>query len=235
MLAALALTGCETTQERSAKLERTALRVAAQKHHAEQVLDVTEPSAVIKVVSSAVVHNSEGTAVAVLLRNDSATAQREVPLAVKVLAADGATLYTNETPGLSTSLRRVALIPAHGQATWVDDQVQTTGTPSSASAEAGEGTRAGAAPQIVLSGQRLGEEAGGIGVVTGTVANHSTIAQHELLIDATASAGGRVLAAGRALITSLAPGASSSFQIFLIGSAPKGATLTVSAPPTTFG
>ena len=37
--------------------------------------------------------------------------------------AGGAPVYSNDTPGLAPTLTAVPLVPAHGELTWVDDQV----------------------------------------------------------------------------------------------------------------
>jgi hypothetical protein len=235
-LACLALTGCETTQEKSAKLERAALANQHGPGRGAQRLTITRASSVIKVVSSAIVHSSEGTAAAVVLRNDSATAQSSVPLAITAHDATGAAVYTNTAGGQAASLVSAALVPAHGELTWVDDQVQASSTPTSVTAEAGEGKPArGAAPKVLVASYHLGEEPGGLPVLQGTVANRSSLAQSELAIYAVASAAGRVQAAGRAVLSSIAAGASASFQIFLIGTVPHGAHITIDAPPTVLG
>ena len=233
-LAAIALTGCETSAEKSARLERAALANLPPGHGAGTgPLKISRPSAVVKVTSAVLVRDAEGIAAVVTLRNDSAGARQAVPLEINVRDRRGASLYSNTASGLSGSLTTVSYIPAHGTATWVDDQVQLTGTPSAVAAEAGEGKPAGAqAPQIELRRGEVTEEAGGSGV-RGTAVNHSRIAQRELVIYAVASKGGRVLAAGRAVLTELAAGASAPFSISLIGPASGGSGLSLSAPATT--
>jgi hypothetical protein len=234
--ACLALTGCETTQEKSAKLERAALATQRAEPARSAGLKIARPSRVIKVVSTAIVANSEGAAAVVVLRNDSATAQTQVPLAITVRGNGGSTVYTNTAPGLAPTLTAVALVPAHGQATWIDDQVQAASTPTSVTAQVGEGKPAhGAPPQIAIASSQLGEEPGGIPVLKGTVVNRSTLAQRELAVYSVLSVAGRVKAAGRAVLASLAPGASSPFAIYLIGSAPHGAHLELTVPPTVTG
>ncbi len=236
MLAGLALTGCETTQEKSARLERVALARAKAAPLGTTGLKIAAPSKTIKIASSSVVHSSEGTAAVVTLRNDGVSGQREVPLAITVHGAGGTAVYSNSSPGLSTSLVAAAYVPARGEATWVDDQVQASSTPVSVTGEAGEGkSTSGRPPQIVIGADSLGEEPGGAAVVSGTVANRSSVPQKELVVAAVVSSDGHVTGAGRAVLARLAPGAASGFQIFLVGSAPKGARLAVSAPPTTFG
>ena len=235
-LAGLALTGCETTQEKSARLERAALHRAGASPLGSSGLKIARASTDVTVLASSVVHSREGTAVAITLRNRSATAQREVPLLVTVRGAGGATLSSNSTPGLARSLVCAGYVPAHGQTSWVDDQVQVSATPTSVTAEVGEGKAAtGTAPRIVIGAHHLGEEPGGIAFVQGALSNRSAITQRELVVYALASKGGRIVAAGRAVLPVLAGGASSSFQIFLVGSGARGAALQLSAPPSTLG
>jgi hypothetical protein len=229
-LAALALAGCETTQEKSARLERAAhLKGVAQN---AQGLKIAAASRTVKASSAIALHTGEGTAVEVTLTNSGA-AQREVPLLISVAQSGGAPV-TNSEPGLARSLVSSAYVPAHGTAVWVDDQLTLTGTPGAATAKAGEGKPAGGAlPKIVIGPHRLEREPSGE-VLTGTVSNRSTVAQHELVLYAVAARAGRTIAAGRGVVNSLPAGASSKFQVFLIGAPARGAQLTLSAPPSTF-
>jgi len=229
-LVALALTGCESSQEKSAKLEREA------KLHLKQVAEtevtITRPSTRVQATSESVVTSSEGSAAVVMLHNSSAAALADVPILITVRDAQGATVYTNKAPGLTHTLVSAALIPAHSVLMWIDDQVQASGTaaPATASAEVGEGRPAiNAIPEIVVSGAHLTE-----GGAEGTVTNRSAVAQRELVINAIARRAGRVLAAGRAVLPSLPGAGSLHFQVFLIGSL-TGAQLQVSAPATTPG
>lgn len=233
-LAALALTACESNQERSAKLEKADKhqeREALQRRQlAQRALQITHPSTRVKVIATAVVHSSEGAAAIVSLRNDSRASLRDVPIRITVKNASGASIYTNATPGLSPTLLTVALLPAHDVVTWIDDQVQGSGTPASVSAQVGEGTPAtGAVPRLSVEGAHLSEAQ-----AEGNVFNHSAILQQELVVDALARRAGRIVAAGRAVLAQAAAGSSTPFQIFFVGD-PSGAQLEVSAPATTSG
>lgn len=232
VLLALALSGCETTAEKSAKLEKQAKRVTLVK---QKGLSITRQSTVVKVVDARVVHSSEGTATVVTLRNTAPRALRDVPIAIAVKDANGASVYTNSTPGLARTLISAALVPAHGELTWIDDQIQAAGTPASASAKIGEGAAvAGALPRLSVEGAHLHEDPTNGLTAEGTVTNHSPVAQRELVVYALAEHAGKIVAAGRAVLASLGAGSSSLFQVFFIGD-PSGATLKVSAPPTTLG
>jgi hypothetical protein len=252
VLAALALlcSGCETTAEKSAKLEKAAKRVAL----AQQTgLSITRQSTVVKVTSASVVRGAEGSAAIVTLRNSSAKALRDVPLAITLKDARGSSVYSNDTPGLAKTLTSVALLPAHGEITWIDDQIAARAA-NSVSANVGEGAAVddgtnvgegsaaagggggggGGAPRLELQGTHLAEDPGGGVDAEGTIVNRSRVEQSELVIYAVARRRGRVVAAGRAVLASLAAGASTPFQIFFVGD-PKGAQLQLSVPPTTLG
>jgi hypothetical protein len=230
-LAALALTGCETSAEKSAKLERAAL-ARLPTGAAPSGLKITRASAVLKILSSVVLHDSEGTAAVVTLRNDSSSAQRAVPLAITVRGAGGSTLYSNTGSGLAPSLVTVSYVPAHATTTWIDDQVQAAETPTSLSAEAGEGKRThGQVPLIEVHRGEIAQEAGGT-EIKGTAVNRSKVTQKELVIYAVSAPGGRIVAAGRAVLAELTGGASAPFSILLIGAARGGSGLSLSAPAT---
>lgn len=239
VLAALALTGCESNQERSAKLEK-----AARQHDheselhaqaAQKALAITRLSTRVKVIAATVLHDSEGAAAVLTLRNSSNSTLRDMPIQITVKNAAGASTYTNATPGLSPSLVSVSLLPAHGVLTWIDDQVQSSGVPASVSAKVGEASPAsGAIPTLTVQGAHLAQGSASGAGAEGVVVNHSGVSQQELIVYAVARRAGRIVAAGRAVLAQAPAGASTPFQIFLVGE-PHGATLEVSAPATTLG
>jgi hypothetical protein len=227
VLAALTLTACESSQQKSARIEKVAKREARQRAAsrplAQRGLSITRESKLVRVGATAVLHSSEGAAAVVSLRNVSATALRDVPIEITVKDAHGATIYTNDTPGLATTLVSVPLLPAHSTSTWIDDQVQTSGVPASVSARVGEGERVSAGiPHLAIEGAHLAE-----GGAEGSVVNRSSIGQRELVIYAVASRAGTIVAAGRAVIPVAAAGTSTHFQVIFIGD-PRGAKLQIS-------
>ena len=231
-LACLALAGCETTQEKSAALEKAAKRRAVAANG--KGLKIATVSATIKTVTATALHSSEGTAVALELVNSSGAA-REVPLLVSVAEGAKTGAYTNSAPGLARSLTSLSYVPAHGRAVWVDDQVQLAGSPGRVTATVGSAEPAkGAVPAVAIVSHRLEAEAGGTEFVAGTVANRSTVEQRELVVYAVAKRGGRIVAAGRSVLASLSAGATGHFQIFLLGADAKGAQLELGAPPSSF-
>jgi hypothetical protein len=230
LLLALVLTGCETTAQKSAMLERAALKKA---HGVAKVtgLKIHGRSRSIEIVDSTILHSPEGTAAVVTLRNRSLGAVGDSPLQISVRTNNGSIIYSNDVSGLAHSLVSAPLIPPHGEITWVDDQVQSPSTPASVNAMVGEGhTLTGPVPRIDIEGGKLVREAGSESA-EGTAINRSGVEQRELSVYAIARRSGRTVAAGRAVLPTLAAHASARFQIYFIGD-PAGARLQLSAPAT---
>jgi hypothetical protein len=226
---ALALTGCESNQERSAKIEKTAKRFTL----VQKGFAIAHASTQVQVLNAAVVRGAEGAAAVVSVRNSSSHTLRSVPIAITVENPHGQTLYRNNTPGLEAGLTQISSLPAHGSITWVDDQITPSGGPASVSATVGEAsTTSGLEPKIEVQGAHIVEAS--TGEVAGTLRNRSSVTQQHLVVYLIARRAGRIVAAGRAILAEVAPGAPVPFQAFLVGS-PAGATLQASAPATTFG
>lgn len=230
-LVALVLCGCESTQERSAEEQHQA------KHDvlAAQSAAVTKESPSVRVLQSTVIHSSSGTAVVVALRNTSTHTLQNAPIEVTVRDAHGTTLYQNNASGLESSLSTVSLLPAGQETIWIDDQVTASGVPASASALVGDGTQlSGSIPQLSISGTRQSAEAGAEATLSGGVTNHSQTSQQNLVVYAVARRGGKIVAAGRAVLPEVpAAGTNVPFQIYFVGD-PSGAQIQTSAPASTF-
>ncbi len=230
---ALAAGGCESNQERSAQLEKQAkLQQARNPTPTSKGLTITHASSEVQVLTTQTVHTSEGTAAVVTLRNTSPHPLRNVPIAITVKSAHGATLYQNNAPGLEAALTSLPLLAAGADFTWIDDQVQTSEAPASVSAVVGEAPPAsGPIPQLTLTGVHANEEGGSSGIA-GTVHNDSTVAQHSLVVYGLARRGTQVVAAGRAVLSEVSAHSSMPFQVLLLGSA-TGARVEASALPST--
>lgn len=236
-LAALALSGCETSQEKSARLERIAKLALANSAPAASGPSsaVIHQSRKVTVGHVSILHGNEALAAVVTLKNNSSTPLREVPLALIVRDAKGTTAYSNTAPGQAPGISAASFIPAHGSLTWIDDQVQASGQGLEASVKAGEGpTLKGAAPQISIAGAHFIEDPSSGPGAEGSVVNNSGVSQSELVVYAVVRRGAEVIAAGRAVLAEAAPKASTRFQLFFVGN-PHGGKLEVSAPPSTFG
>ena len=226
------VSACESTQDKSAKLAKEAKKVVQAKG-----LTVTKENPDVSVLSTAVVHDENGTAAVVELRNKTSKPLVALPLAIEVTDSAGKSLFKNNAAGLAPSLVQAALIPPHGKLAWVDDQVQVSVDPHAVKAKVGIPPKATPGedkpPEIVVGAPHFeNDDISGLAAV-GRVTNKSKTDQRKLTIFAVARKGGRVVAAGRGQIDRLKAGKGATYHIFFIGN-PKGAQLTVSAPPTTF-
>jgi hypothetical protein len=229
IILALGCSGCQSTQEESAQLQKAA------KHEvlASRGVAVSSESPNVKVLYSTVVRSSEGTtAVVVGVRDTASHAIENAPIEVSAKDAKGAPTYQNTGPGLQPSLTSVALLEPGRDTVWVDDQALGNGVAASATALVGEGKPASKVPAIAVSGTHLSEEAGSE-TESGNVSNRSSATQQNLVVYAVARKGGKIVAAGRAVLPEVGAGATAPFQIYFVGP-PKGAKVEVSAPPTTF-
>ena len=228
-LAAIALSGCETTAEESAKLEQSAKHVVL----ARTGLQIARASTQVKVLRTTLLSSSEGGAVAVSVRNLTVHPLHALSIAITATNSAGKVVFRNNAPGLEAGLTSLALLPAHAEAVWVNDQVPASGHPSSASAEVGQAPNAQAPlPAITVSNLRAATETAG--PTTGTVRNDSAIAQQKLIVYVVGSRDGKLVVAGRSVVPELAPPRLGQFQAFLVGDA-AGAQLQASAPATTLG
>ena len=227
-LAALALTGCETTAEKSAKLERQAGHVTL----TEKGLSITRESTDVKVLSTAVVRGAEGAAAVVSLNNRSSRTLRNVPIAITVKDAGGRTLFQNNGAGLESALVSLPSLPAHARVVWVDDQLPASGAPASVSARVGEGPRVERQPpglKIEVTAHLSEDPANGPSA-TGTVSNRSTIASRGASSSTPSRARRADRRGGAGVVPELGAGASRRFQVFLVGDA-AGRSCRLSAPP----
>jgi hypothetical protein len=227
--AATALSACESTQDTSARLAKRAKGLANQ-----QGLKIARDNPTVRVRTTAVVHDANGIAAVVQLQN-TGNAQASVPVAIAVDDAKGKPIFRNDAAGLDRSLVEMSLLRKGESAWWVNNQVIAAGVPAKVAARVGE-AKAQAPPDtpaIEISKVHVGSDADGV-YAEGIVTNHSKIAQKRLTIFCVARRGGRVVAAGRAIIDRLLPAPTpkpTKFTVFFIGK-PKGARLEFAAPPT---
>lgn len=237
---ALALGGCASTESESARLGREGAKLIA----GAGTVGLGAVNRAVHVGQVALVHGSGRTAAVVQLRNTAAGAQTDVPVLIDVRSAKGASLYRNDVQGLEPSLQRMPLLRAHATAWWVDDQVLASGTPSSVKVRVGD-ARAGAparkARKAHLAGSSAGVRVGGTSLgsdlagpyLAGEVVNHTGVVQRNMPIFAVGLRGGRVVAAGRALVPNLPAsptGKPTGFRIYLVGS-PAGAHIELTPGP----
>jgi hypothetical protein len=225
------LTACESTQDKAKKIQAEG---AAQLAAAAQPLTIQKPSKDVKVLGTTLLHDQYGDAVAVELRNDSKQAQVNFPIIVDVRGSNGKTVYKNDIPGLEPTLNHVPVIEPGQTFTWVNDQLNADTLPKAVKVTVGPSTGQAPAklPQIDLGAAKVEIDPSGI-VAKGTVTNKSQIDQPSLVVFAVARSGGKIVAAGRAVVKKLKAGRPFRYQLFFIGD-PTGASVDVTAPPNTF-
>ena len=222
------ISGCESSQETSARLQRQGAKALAQQHG----LVITATNRDVRVIETAVLTDKNGTAAVVVMRNRTATPLGTLPIAIDVLGPANRSVFRNNDPGLQPALVSVASLPARAELAWVNDQVVPTGPALRVNAEVGAGV-AGAPPTLpridIGPAHLVNDPISGL-EADGTIRNSSTVTQLKLFVYCVALRGGRVVAAGRGAIARLARGARTTYHVFLIGN-PQGAQFSVSAPP----
>ncbi len=230
LLAVAGLAACQSTQDRSAELASKGSKTLLN----DKGLTVDKESTDVKVTSTALLTDPNGSAVVVDLHNDSGQNLTDVPILIDVLDAKGKSVYKNNVPGIEQALAAVPYIPANGDVEWVNDQVLVAGKPKSVKVRVGASTASfsGALPDIQVSPPTVaGDPVSGI-EAAGTVVNKTGADQGRLLLYGVARKGNRVVAAGRGAIEHLKAGAKKlKYYIYFIGN-PQGADVKVTQFPT---
>jgi hypothetical protein len=226
---ALVATGCESTQDKSARI---AAELGPVKQ--EKGLEVAKESKDVEVLETTLLNDEVGAAVAVELRNRSNRDLIDVPIAIDVLDTRGKSVYTNTTPGLEPALTAIPFLAAGGEVTWVHDQVLATGEPAKVEVRVGasEETFSGRQPEVAVSEPKLeGDPFTGV-AASGEVVNESGEDIRRLLLYGVARQGGRIVAAGRGAIEHFKADAKPApYDIYFIGD-PRGAEVTVTEFPS---
>jgi hypothetical protein len=226
---ALVVTGCESTQDKSAKIAAELGPVAQEKG-----LTIGKRSEDVEVVSTTLLSDENGSAVVVELRNESSRDLAGVPLLIDVLDAKGKSVYRNDIPGIEPALASVPLIPAGGSVFWVHDQVLAAGKPASVKATVGAGGEefSGKPPAVSVSDPKLESDRFTGVAAGGEVVNESGEDVERLLLYAVARRGSKIVAAGRGAIEPLKSKPKPvPYNVYFIGD-PGGSEVTVSQFPT---
>ena len=225
--ALLVLTGCESTVDEARKI---AANGEALMH--QHGMTVTRTDRRIRVLSTAVIHDANGTAAVVELRNRGREGVIDAPIAIEVTNPAGKAVFQNNAPGLELALNHVPLLEPGQVVEWVDDQVLPSGTAVHVIARIGVGRPAARnVPRIEVSGVKLTNDPVSGYAASGQVRNASSVSQVQLVLFAIARRAGRIVAAGRAVLPRLAAGKSLPFHAYFTGN-PTGAQISVSAPPS---
>lgn len=229
-LLAAALAGCESTQAQSARLAKQGAEAAV-----VGTVSAGARNPDVRVGRTTLLRSALGTAAVVELTNTGPADQAAVPIQLDVEDAKGASVYKNDTDGLQPSLQQLALLRRGRPVFWVNDQVTAAAPARKASVTVGRarGPAPADVPEIRLVGTRMDEDESGP-LATGIVENRSRVTQRDMPIYGVVRRGGKVVAAGRALVEKLPPGPRKKpvrFSIFFIGDPSRG-TLDVRAVPT---
>jgi hypothetical protein len=228
-VAAAGLAACESTQDKSARLEAQGQKILQAKG---LEIGKGEVAANVEVVETTLLSDQNGAAVVVRLRNESDQDLAAVPIAIDVKDANGKSVFKNDLPGLEAGLVGMPVLRAGATADWVHDQVFAVRNPDSVAVRVAEGSPLppGALPDVEVSEPKLAVDPVSGVEASGTVQNRSGEEQRNILLLAVAREGKGVVAAGRGLIDRLKVDKTVNYTIFFIGN-PRGADLTVEAFP----
>jgi hypothetical protein len=229
VLAAAAVAGCDTTQDKAARLHIRSARILA----GREGIKVKQVDRDVDVVDASLLEGDGEAAIAVTLHNDSDKPVNDLPVIVGVRTADGKDVLLNEDKGPYFQAHIPALAPGE-QTTWVYTSKDELPKSGKAFAKVGVAPSPPVAtatqlPQLAISG--IDSSAG---KVEATVSNQTGLPQYDLAVYAWAQKDGGYVAAGRASVGDLEAGDSAHVALRLVGDA-DGADLHVSAPPTIFG
>ena len=227
--AGLLLSACETTQDKAKRLQAAGEEATA----AQVPLTIPKPDKSIKVLDTVLLSDEFGDAVVVELKNTGKETVVNAPILVDLRGADGKSLGKNDAFGLEVSLNHVPLMRPGETVVWVNDQLRPAGEPKSAKVVVGP--PASPAPKdlpVIEAGPpKVENNPAGI-LASGQVRNKSKVDQVKLSLYVVARSGGKIVAAGRGGIKVLKPGKPIPYKAFFVGD-PKGAEVTVEAPPST--
>jgi hypothetical protein len=226
VLAASTLTACQSSQDKAKAIQEQAQAAAP------KPLVISKPSKDVKVTGTTLLHDQNGDAVVVEMKNESNKTLINVPVLVDIRDPKGKTVYKNDTAGLDFALNHVPVLKPGETFDWVNDQVTAQGKSVKATIGDPEGKPpAGQLPEVEVSPPKAGHDFSGA-KVSGEVTDKSKIDQSHLILFAVARQGGRIVAAGRGQIKALKSEARPSpYVIYFIGN-PVGADVTIQAPPT---
>jgi hypothetical protein len=229
--AALALGACESSQTKSARIGREGSHAMSSVNN----LKIARANPDVTVGEHVVLRGGGVAVAAVELTNHSAKAQADLPVLIDARSGSKS-LFKNNLGGLQTSLQHMALIKPGATAWWVNDQLIDAAQAKTVSVKVGPGRVVTDVPRVTLRDRNWQDDQDGVSL-HGTVVNQSKATLVNVPIYAVALDGGKVVAAGRALVPKLPPSVAGAkpvhFTIFFTGADPRSAHLVLTvAPPT---
>jgi hypothetical protein len=234
LVAAGALGGCVSTQDKSERAKLRATRLLASR----ELPRVSGRNPDVQVTGVSLVRGrGRSAAIVVGLRSSASHPLTDVPISVGVRSAGGRRVVLNRRKRLDWFQTHVPAIPAGGTATWVfagrgrvrpgDRPFARVGIPASPAISS-----AGSLPRIAASVATTGP-ASGRGSVRVVLENASQVPQYGLQVYAVVRTGGRYVAAGRTSIEHLGTGQRKTARVPLTGRA-RTRQPAVHASPTIF-
>jgi hypothetical protein len=220
LIAGLTLAGCATTQQQAARLQLNSARTRT----AQDRLHLGGHAREVVVRSVTLINSSHRSAVVVTLHNTGDAPVSDLPLLVGVSRSH----YLNASAGVPFFQSHLPAIGGGGSLRWV----LTVGRPLPRGAVpfARVGTATGDIATTITSLPTVRVAAAG-GMIT--VRNTSSVPQYQLPVYEVASRHGRYVAAGQKTIAQLGGGSQVRLRMPLVGD-PRGATVSLQAPPTIF-
>ena len=226
VVAGLALSGCQSSQDKARAIQAQA------KAAAPKPLVIPKPNRDVKVEDTTLLHDENGDAIVVELKNESRQMLVNVPILVDIRDPKGKSVYKNNTAGLDFALNHIAVLEPGQTFLWVNDQVTAEGKDAKVTVGQPEAKApSGPLPELAVSPPKLQHDFSGANV-SGTVTDTSKIDQSHLILFSVARYGDQIVAAGRGQIKALKVEAKPApYNIYFIGN-PVGADVEIQAPPT---
>ena len=231
LIAGALLSGCESTQSKSARLAKESKGALG-----ERGLTVSHQNSDVRIVPTATVQDKNGTAVVVDMRNTGKRRLAQLPVAIDVKGRSGKSLFRNDAAGLEQSLVQAPLLLPGRDLLWVNDQVNASDKPAKVDAKVGREQKrvSSSPPKLDIANVKVANDPVDGPEASGFVVNRSSVEQRKLTVYGVARSRRKVVAAGRGQVNRLKAHKKARFTIFFIGD-PRRGRLTLSAPPTVLG
>lgn len=214
-LAALALTGCESSFDKAAEIRANQGEVA----QAESI--EVEQAAGVEAETLAVIPSADGLMAAVVIRITATGAGGALlwaPIEVRLLGADGSEVGTNNVPGADPTLVHLPSLLDGGETLYVNDQIAVTGEPATAEVVIGGApVAAEVAAGLEIANATITEDPSFGTTWTATVTNQTPVRQEQVIVQALLRDGDAVVGAGISIVAGLDPGASAEVTGFFTG------------------
>jgi len=231
VLGALVVTGCESTQDKAARVQKQneiKMKIAA------QPLTVPTVDRRIKVTGTTVLRGKDTDAVVVAVVNTTSKPIADLPIAVKILNGAGKVVLTNTAPGTDHWLNHIPLLRPGQTFYWVNDQLDPLPSARKATVRIGPGvTVARPYKDAQLLKIKIFEDPVSGAALTGKASGSAPVLQERVVIFSVGKQGGRIVSAGRGVLEKLLPnrGKPAGFTIFYVGANPKSVSVSNQAPP----